>query len=236
MSKATDDLLKRPLYVFDLPPELLLTLHFQHSSLLQPQAAETLESQERNEENLRKIIHQDDDGPTKPSSASCVLCGAPSFPNVEEQRRHVKSDWHNYNLKQKLRNKKLVSELEFEKLVEDLDESLSGSDSSESDDNEDSKDSTLTALLKKQARIHQGSHQKDEEELTVPTKRKQRGSGKPPLVWFSSSLLPPNTSLGIYRTLFTTAELEEEEGKEANIMDQATGHQQQQQTLIFSSA
>lgn len=139
--------------------------------------------------------------------AACQLCNI-SFPNAQEQRLHVKSDWHNYNLKQKVRGSQLVTENGFEKLVDELDESLSGSgsESSESEaDKEGAKESTLTALLKKQARISNGNA---EEEEFMPQKRK-RGAGKPPLIWFSTPLVPPNTSLGVYRALFTNAELEE---------------------------
>ena len=140
-------------------------------------------------------------------STGCQLC-ASTFPTVDEQRLHVKSDWHNYNLKQKLRGTHFVTEHDFEKLVEELDESLSGSgsDSSKSDeDNENSKETTLGALLKKHAR---SKHPDIENEAVMPTKRK-RGSGKPPLVWFSAPQLPTNTSLGIYRALFTNSEQEE---------------------------
>ncbi|KAL8733206.1 MAG: hypothetical protein Q9166_002223 [cf. Caloplaca sp. 2 TL-2023] len=142
----------------------------------------------------------------KAPSTSCVICSA-KFPNLQEQRRHVRSDWHNYNLKQKLRGHKLVTEPEFDKLVEDLEESLSGSDSSESEDDDDQRESTLTTLLKKQARIE---HPEPEGLDDFSPKKRKRGSGKPPLVWFSTPLLPSNTSLGIYRALFTTAEQEQE--------------------------
>lgn len=117
----------------------------------------------------------------------------------------MKSDWHGYNLKQKLKGLTPVTEIEFEKLVGELDESISGSESStESDIENDTKDSTLTALLKRQAKI------KDEEHSVDWSARKlKRGAGKPPLLWFTTPLLPPNTSLGIYRALFTDAEQEE---------------------------
>lgn len=140
---------------------------------------------------------------SKPVSTSCLLCGSTSL-DVHGQRGHVKSDWHKYNLKQKLRGNKPVSEIDFERLVEDLEESISGEDSSESDDNEE-KDSILTALLKKQANINQD--EQENEDFTLG--RRKRGAGKTPYVWFSSSLLPSNMSLGIYRALFTKAEQEQ---------------------------
>ncbi|KAL8670812.1 MAG: hypothetical protein Q9168_004673, partial [Polycauliona sp. 1 TL-2023] len=142
----------------------------------------------------------------KTPSTSCLLCNA-SFPDLQEQRRHVKSDCHNYNLKQKLRGLKLVTEVEFDKLVEDLDESLSGSDSSDTENDDDLKDSTLTTLLKKQARIAQDESEGLDE---FSPKKRKRGSGKPPLIWFSTPLLPSDTSLGVYRAVFTAEEQDQD--------------------------
>ena len=47
---------------------------------------------------------------------TCSLCGL-SFSGVLDQRSHLKSDFHHYNLKQKLRGRKPVSESEFERLI-----------------------------------------------------------------------------------------------------------------------
>lgn len=146
----------------------------------------------------------ENDETTTKTATSCLLCSA-SFSNVLGQRQHVKSDWHGYNLKQKLGGRSPVAEPDFEKLVEDLDESISGSELSESDSNDDHKGSTLVSLLKKQARI---AHVGSKEDGNVP--KKKRGSGKPPLIWLFSPLLPPNTFLGVYRALFTDSELDGE--------------------------
>ena len=126
---------------------------------------------------------------------------------MQQQRLHVKTDWHNYNLKQKIRGAEFVSENDFEKLVDDLDESISGSgsESSQSEaDGEGAKESILSALLKKQANLGNPSTQEE----SIFRKRK-RGPDKPPLVWFSTPLLRTNTSLGIYRALFTNSEQEQ---------------------------
>lgn len=149
----------------------------------------------------------DDSSPAK--ATSCNLCGL-SFASLADQRSHVRSDLHGYNLKQKMKGAKPVSEAEFEKLIGDLDESISGSESSESDDDEDeeegakAKDSTLSALLKKQAKIADPGF----DEFASP--KKQRGPGKPPLLWFTSPSLPDNMSLGIYRAIFSNTEQEDE--------------------------
>ncbi|OQO13658.1 hypothetical protein B0A48_01887 [Cryoendolithus antarcticus] len=142
------------------------------------------------------------------SATACTLCGQ-SFPTVLDQRSHVRSDLHAYNLKLKLRGREAVTESEFERLVEKLDESLSGSDTDESDDSDEgeeggkTKDSTLSALLRRQAKVTNG----DAED--APTKQRKQGAGKAPLMWFTSSKLPSNTSLGVYRAVFAIEEQEE---------------------------
>jgi hypothetical protein len=138
-----------------------------------------------------------------------------SFASVAEQRSHIRSDLHGYNLKQKIKGATPVGEADFEKLIGDLDESISGSESSESDEDEQDengnkpKDSTLSALLKKQAKI--SSPEFDE----FASRKRQRGPGKPPLVWFGSPALPDNLSLGVYRAIFSV----EEQDDESHIMD-----------------
>ncbi|KAI1742059.1 hypothetical protein F4680DRAFT_457758 [Xylaria scruposa] len=216
MDKKAEDLLKRPLYVYDLPHEVLATLSLRTDA-------------DTNSHDL--VTNSIDDSTSRSHDASpnastenlvgsqaCSLCGL-SFANVEDQRSHQKSDWHHYNLKQRLRGSQPVSEAEFEKLVGDLDESLSGSESSESDDDEDErsgKESTLTALLKKQAtladrnaRTKNGNAGSDDEDHDL-AQRRQRGGGNPPLLWFSSPLLPTNNYFGIYRTIFSSEELKDE--------------------------
>src|SRR3954465_12769377 len=87
----------------------------------------------------------------------------------------------------------------------DLDESLSGSDSSDSEDDENGdarKDTTLSALLKKQAAM---SASNNEDGVDLRKKRK-RGSGNAPIYWFTTPTLPTNTYLGIYRTIFSISE------------------------------
>ena len=40
-------------------------------------------------------------------------------------------------------------------------------------------------------------------------KKRRRGAGRPPLLWFTTPLLPLNFSMGIYRALFTNEDLEQ---------------------------
>ncbi|KAH7065769.1 ankyrin repeat and zinc finger domain-containing protein 1 [Paraphoma chrysanthemicola] len=204
MAQKGEQLLQRPLYVFDLPEELLATLSLKDQPGL-PLAEVAPQLQAIPADIPAK---SDTEESSRVKATSCNLCGL-SFTTVEEQRSHVRSDLHGYNLKQKIKGATAVGEAEFEKLVGDLDESISGSESSESEsDDEDEtgakpKDSTLSALLKKQAKI--SNPEFDE----FASRKKQRGPGKPPLLWFSSPSLPENMSLGVYRAIFSTEEQEE---------------------------
>lgn len=187
--------------MFDLPEELLATLTLKDHS--DRPAQET--PQPTNDLSIKPDA---EDGPAK--ATSCNLCGL-DFGSVAEQRSHVRSDLHGYNLKQRIKGAKPVREADFEKLIGDLDESISGSESSESEDDDQddvngskAKDSTLSALLKKQAKIS------DPEFDEFSSRKKQRGPGKPPLVWFSSPAIPENMSLGVYRAIFSHQEQDEE--------------------------
>jgi ribosomal protein L34E len=54
--------------------------------------------------------------PTTTDAKACSLCGV-TFETVEDQRSHIRSDLHRYNLKQRLRGITAVSEREFENLI-----------------------------------------------------------------------------------------------------------------------
>ncbi|KAH6855047.1 hypothetical protein B0I37DRAFT_337220 [Chaetomium sp. MPI-CAGE-AT-0009] len=207
MDKAQDGLLRRPLYLFDLPPEILNSIALKPDAGLPALAGDAPTSSASS-------------GDLTPSPASaenilgsqaCSLCGM-SFATVEEQKEHLKTDLHYYNLKQKLNGLKPVSEAEFEKLVEENDMSISGSDTSDNEDEEDEpsrKETTLSALLKKQASLADKRNTDDGDTEAEP--KKKRGAGKPPLLWFESPQLPDRTYFGIYRALFTAKELDKED-------------------------
>ncbi|AEO54786.1 hypothetical protein MYCTH_2297796 [Thermothelomyces thermophilus ATCC 42464] len=214
MDKTQDALLRRPLYLFDLPLEILDSLAPKPDAGL-PALAE-------------------DDAPTKTTSSgepipspagstenvlgsqACSLCGM-AFVTVQEQKEHLKTDLHYYNLKQKMNGLKPVSETEFEKLVEENDVSISGSETSDNEDDDDDdddessrKESTLSALLKKQASLAEKRRPDDGDQDDEP-KAKRRGTGKPPLLWFTSPKLPDHHYFGIYRAMFTPEELDKED-------------------------
>ena len=206
MEKKHDDISRRPVYLYDLPSEVLNSLSLKPDAGLQAQPIE-------------ETTHTPSPQVPAPAtsentvgSQSCSLCGL-SFGAVQEQRGHLKTDLHHYNLKQKLHGLDTVSESEFEKLVENLDESISGSDTPDSDDEDeesDRKDTTLSALLRKQATLADQRNTNGEADGEV-SRKNPRGSGKPPLIWLNSPTLPEKTYFGIYRVLFTEEELARED-------------------------
>lgn len=189
-SHIAEELLKRPLYVYDLPQELLVTL----STKSEDHAITTPENEVITPERSEEITQ----GYAIATSTSCALCNV-SFLNVQGQRDHVRSDHHRYNLKAQLRGNATLNEVQFNKAVGEMDESISGSESSSSEDEDNA--GQLTALLKRQAKISQPAEGEDG--------LSKKSTGKHPLFWFSSPLLPSNTSLGVYRAIFSDAEQEE---------------------------
>ncbi|KAF7959679.1 hypothetical protein EAE96_001293 [Botrytis aclada] len=205
MEQRKEDITRRPLYVYDLPEDILSTLARKDDSDDSNDATYQADTNSPTDTTERVIQ-------TKPGdvgSKSCSLCGV-TFYTVEDQKSHVRSDFHNYNLKQKIRGANAVTEIEFEKLVGDLDESLSGSDSSDTEEDEEDggrKETTLSSLLKKQAVIASTSNEFDD---NPGLRKRTRGSGKAPMIWFRTPTMPKNTYLGIYRAIFTNEEIEKE--------------------------
>ncbi|KAM7213072.1 hypothetical protein V8F06_011547 [Rhypophila decipiens] len=210
MEKKADDISKRPLYLFDLPPEILNSLSPKPDVGLSSSTIEPAESTTTPPTNIQTPATSDD----TVGSQSCSLCSL-SFATVQEQRDHLKTDLHHYNLKQKLHGLNPVSETEFEKLVDNLDESISGSDTAESDEEDEEvsrRDTTFNALLKKQATLAEKQRRADGGDDEEGSTKNPKGSGTPPLIWLSSPVLPEKTYFGVYRALFTREELEKEDG------------------------
>lgn len=111
-----------------------------------------------------------------------------------------------------------MNESAFVKLIGDLDESLSGSDSSDYEEEEEGAakngESTLTALLKRQAKISQT--QNDE---SSATSARLHSAGNGPFLWMSSSKLPETTSLGFYKVLLSDVEREEAKARLVDIIE-----------------
>ena len=174
MSKV-DDFTKRPLHVFDLPPELLATLQpFQTSPESEPDlvGASTAPA-------VPPEVRPDH---AKNAPTSCGLCRV-AFDGLADQRQHFRSDWHGYNLKQNIRGLPVLNEAEFDEIVGELDSSLSGSGASGSEDEIDEPTSGPP-------KGSQGN-----------TETRQPKSAGSPFVLMSSSLIPQTVHFGVYRAL-----------------------------------
>ena len=194
--------LRRTLYLYDLPPELIETLTLQTNNA---QASANTEDDEHRPE--QRVVN--DDGVS--TSTACKLCKA-SFRDVSDQRQHVRSDFHRYNLKLQLKQVPPIDEATFVQKIGELDESISGSDSSESEVEETNGDATLSALLKRQARIAE----RDAE--GVPTSRRKRGPGNAPMYWMTSPKLPEGMALGIYKAVLPNEDQEKAESSLVHIL------------------
>jgi hypothetical protein len=181
--------------VFDLPKELLANLNPKQQSQEHDIVTDSPQ------EVIPRSLEPDENQPKK--VASCTLCNI-AFGNFVEQRKHTRSDWHGYNLKQRMQGLNPVSEAEFDKLIDELDLSISGSDYSTSDEDGNTakgKEANLSTLLKKQARLKDDADPADD----APSRKELlRGS---PMIWFNSPLLPSEISLGVYKALFNDVEL-----------------------------
>ncbi|XP_051046456.1 ankyrin repeat and zinc finger domain-containing protein 1 isoform X1 [Phodopus roborovskii] len=123
--------------LLDLTAEASLV---QGLSLVSQAAAETLPGASRtpcpgeNTSSGRKVL------PCSLDISEKLFCSACDqiFQNHQEQREHYKLDWHRFNLKQRLKNKPLLSASDFEKQSSAGDlSSISGSDDSDSSSEED---------------------------------------------------------------------------------------------------
>ncbi|ERT00183.1 hypothetical protein HMPREF1624_03552 [Sporothrix schenckii ATCC 58251] len=136
MADRKEEFLRRPLYMFGLPADVLSTLAPVPKDRTIGVAALSYSSTP-GRSNTPGLSEATDAAPdvgsdVTVSGEACALCNL-AFASHADKRDHFKSDLHLFNLKQKLAGKPPVSEDEFERLVGTLDESISGSEWSESD-------------------------------------------------------------------------------------------------------
>ena len=99
--------------MYDLPEDILTTLTRKYDG--EPDQA----GQEELQTSSAKAVGSESRTENAVGSKSCSLCGV-TFHTVEDQRSHVRSDLHGYNLKQRIRGANPVTEGDFEKLVEGM--------------------------------------------------------------------------------------------------------------------
>jgi hypothetical protein len=107
-------LLSRPINVYSIPPELLDLLTVRsvtNTGALQvissAEGQETTDVDEKVGDRTQKL---GDDGEKDAvietgSSLTCQTCLSATFPTLEEQRAHFKSDWHRYNVRVSINHK-----------------------------------------------------------------------------------------------------------------------------------
>ncbi|KAJ9634788.1 hypothetical protein H2204_006021 [Knufia peltigerae] len=195
-NNETNPFLRRPLYVYDLPPELLFTLTLAGRDQPASQHRDVLPTPS-------EVVNASNEGSNTPST-SCALCKV-SFNNVQDQRQHVKSDFHRYNLKLSIKGTPSIDEATFIRMIGDLDESLSGSESEDSEEEDEGNkpgDTTLSALLKRQAKI---SNEDQDDDAKATTKKY---FGTAPMLWMTSPKLDQDVGLGVYRAILSNEERE----------------------------
>lgn len=186
-------LLARPLYAFDLPPQLTHTLQLRTAIDVQdPLSAPA----------APPVAHEGE-----PSTRSqfrvppCSLCpDCAPFPSVAAQRVHFRSDWHRYNTQLNVQGSSvLVSQPSFEKLADDV-ESASETD----EESTQLKADLITKLL---ARTHIRAKDTPDDDGADET-RGLESSFRTPLLWFTSrpDTKPDDalaeTQLGFNRNIF----------------------------------
>ncbi|KAI5796323.1 hypothetical protein DFH27DRAFT_515735 [Peziza echinospora] len=210
MSKAkahavSEDGVQRNLYVYDLPELLVSTL----IPIADPAASKPPEPKPSPTDPLLFPPNPDALPPPTPAivSTDCTICHVQNR-TVHDQRNHVRSDLHKFNIKRRIRAQRAVTEQEFEKMIAEIDEneSISGSGGEDSEeglsevDEEGGSGAASTTIIKRRG-IKPTKHS-DAYDTYNDDADAIKGVAKTPVLWFTSSILPSNISVGIYRVLF----------------------------------
>lgn len=127
-----------------------------------------------------------------------------------EKRDHYRSDYHRLNLKRSISNLPPLSESEFDRLIEEESiESISGSDDSSESETEDelSSSTKLDTIIEKidSVSIDKNETNDDEEEGTISYLNTNS-----PFIYFKSVLIPEEKVFGVYKSVFTERQLQED--------------------------
>lgn len=99
-------LLKKPLYIYSLPPEILNTITLK----------DDINAAVDDAPLTQDVKHSGDITPA--GAVGCATCNIPTFSDMEEQREHVRSDLHKFNLKRQLAGQQIVNGDEFDKMLD----------------------------------------------------------------------------------------------------------------------
>jgi len=105
--EKTHPLLHKPLFIFSLPEELLSTLTLKGDANLEVDETSSTPTENGGEDGASGDV-------------GCSTCNINTFESVTQQREHVRSDLHKFNLKRKLSGQKVVTGDEFEKMLDGM--------------------------------------------------------------------------------------------------------------------
>lgn len=197
------------LYLYDLPEKILGSLeliYFDSSTTVVPSQSVPSTPKQVVEVNTNakedKPIH---------NVNVCSVCKL-QFDlkaSQNEKRDHYRSDYHRLNLKRSISNLPPLSESEFDRLIEEESiESISGSDDSSESESEDelSSSTKLDTIIEKfdSVSMDKNDTNDDEEEGTISYLNTNS-----PFIYFKSILIPEGKVFGVYKSVFTERQLQE---------------------------
>lgn len=104
-SEKPHPLLQKPLFIYSLPPELLDSLTLKgdfHPS----------------EDSINVVPDETVHEISTTGKTGCATCDITDFSSVLQQREHVRSDLHKFNLKRKVSGQKVVTAEEFDRMLD----------------------------------------------------------------------------------------------------------------------
>jgi hypothetical protein len=105
-------LLQKPLYIYTLPPEILSTIALKGN--------QTLTTTVHVSPHTDVTEPKTDEDRTTQGGIGCAACNIAAFTDVTDQRDHVRSDLHRFNLKRNLISEPVVTADEFDKMLDGI--------------------------------------------------------------------------------------------------------------------
>ncbi|KAG0087911.1 hypothetical protein BGZ93_009512 [Podila epicladia] len=221
----------RSLSLFFLPKDLIASLELPNSLITASatpteltQVQEILPPITAHGSNLDTIATSSSS--TSTITPSCRVCGIVRLDSVEQQREHVKSEWHRYNLKQQIlyKGSQPIQEQHFKRLASQLslnqqkegtekghkpqkhtkrssrrnsDNSVSGVEISGKDDLMQCLLRDLEITLQENERLRLKDPMRVAQEQALELQRQKVRMS--PLIWFTTSLYGTTVRLGVYK-------------------------------------
>lgn len=192
---------KGDLYIYDLSATVLQSLRLiTYDSTLrevEPVAKTETKDSNINGEAAKKSVSD---------SSKCHVCGL-EFQKLQQNRDHRKTDFHIFNVKRSIRGLSSIDESSFESILrQDKDiandtesEADNDSEGSDSEESHDEKSTQLDNILENEMSKLSVEVDQDTTVSHLNTRSAQ--------IYFNSDLLPNTEAFGIYKALFSNAEL-----------------------------